>query len=66
MHGATKILVPHDILEKKLSGISWPRIGQGGAGVKRKVRPVSNETPIPVETRPMTQPITQLQGATTM
>ena len=34
--------------------------------MKRKVRPVSNETPKPVETRPMTCPITQLQGATTM
>ena len=46
------------------SGISRPRIGQGRAGVKRKVRPVSNETPKPVETRPMMHPITQLQGAT--
>ena len=66
MHGTTKTLVPHEIPEKHPSGISRPRIGQGRAGVKRKVRPVSNETPKPVETRPMNHPITQLQGATKM
>ena len=52
--------------KKQPSGINRPRIGQGRAGVKRKVRSVSNETPKPVGTRPMTHPITQLQGATTM
>ena len=66
VHGATKVLVPHEIPEKQPSGISRPRIGQGRAGVKRKVRPVYNETPKPVETRPMTHPQTQRQGATTM
>ena len=65
MHSVTETLVPHEILEKQPSGINRPRIGQGRAGVKRKVRPVSNETPKPVETIPMTHPITQLQGATT-
>ena len=64
MHGATKTLVPHEIPEK--TAISRPRIGQGREGVKRKVRPVSNESPKPVETRPMTHPITQSQDATTM
>ena len=59
-------MVPHKILEKQLSGISRPRTGQGRAGVKGIVRPVSNETPKPVETRPITHPITQVQGATTM
>ena len=65
VHGATKTLVPHEIPERQPSGISRLRIGQGRAGVKRKVRPVSNETPKPVETRPMTCPITLLQGAPT-
>ena len=66
VHAATKTLVPHEIPEKQQSGINRPGIGQGRAGIKRKVRPVLNETPKPVETRPMTNPITQLQGATTM
>ena len=66
MHGATKTLGPNEIPEKQPSGISRPRIGQGRAGVKRKVRPVYNETPKPVETRPITHPITQLQGVITM
>ena len=56
VHGATKTLVPHEIPEKQPSGINRHRIGQGRAGVKRKVRPISNETPKPVETRPMTRP----------
>ena len=43
-HGTTKTVVPHEILERQPSGINRPRIGQGRAGVKRKVRPVSNET----------------------
>ena len=34
-------------------------------GVNRKVRPVSNETPKPVRTRPITHPITKAQDATT-
>ena len=66
VHSATKTLVLHEIPEKQPSGISRTRIGQGRAGVKRKVRPVSKETPKPVETRHMTHPITQLQGAITM
>ena len=66
VHGTTKTLVPHEILEKQSSGINRPRIGQGRAGIKRKVRPVSNDTPKPVEARLMTHPITQLQGATTL
>ena len=66
MHGTTKTLVPYEIQEKKPSGISRPRIGQGRAGVKRKIRPVYNDTHKPVGTRPMTHPITQLQGAITM
>ena len=66
VHGTTKILFPHEIPEKQPSGIIRPRIGQGRAGVKRKVRPVSNVPPKPVETRPMTHPITQLEGATIM
>ena len=66
MHSTTKTLVPHEILEKQPSGISRTRIGQGRAGIKRKVRSVSNETPKPVETRPMIHPTTQSQGATTM
>ena len=66
MNGATKTLIPHEIPETQPSGISRPRIGQGRAGVKRKVKPVSNETPKPVETRHITHPITRLQGATTM
>ena len=66
VHGTTKTLVPHEIPEKQPSGINRPRIGQGIPGIKRKVRPISNETPKPVETRPMTHPIMQLQGATTM
>ena len=66
VHGTTQTLAPHEIPEKQPSSISRPKIGQGRAGVKRKVRPVSNETPTPVETRPITHPITQLQGATTM
>ena len=63
MHGATKIFVPYEIPEKQPSGISRPRIGQGGTGVKRKVRPVSIETLKPVEKRPTTHPITLLQSA---
>ena len=58
VYGTTKTLVPHEIPEKQPSGISRPRIVQGRAEIKRKVRPVSNETPKPVETRPMTHPIT--------
>ena len=65
LHSTTKTLVPHEIPEKQPSGINRPRFGQGRAGVIRKLRPVSNETPKPVETRPMTHPITQPQGATT-
>ena len=45
VHSATKILVPHEIPEKQPSGISRHRVGQCRAGVKRKVRPVYNETP---------------------
>ena len=66
VHGTTKILAPQEIPEKQPEGISRPRIGQGRAGVKRKVKLVPNGTPKPVETRPMTDPITQSQGATTM
>ena len=66
VHRTTKTLVPHERQEKQPSGISRPRIGQGRAGVRRKVRPVSKETPEPVETRPITNPITQAQGDTTM
>ena len=65
VHSTTKTLVPHEIPEKQPSGINRPKIGQGRAGIKRKVKPVSNETPKPVESRPMTCPITQLQDATT-
>ena len=65
VHTTTKILVPHEIQEKQPASINRPRIGQGRAWVKRKVRPVYNKTPKPVETRPMTHPITQLQGAIT-
>ena len=65
VHCATKTLVPHKVLEKQPSGINRPRIGQGRAGIKRKKRPVCNEAPKTLETRPMTRPITQLQGATT-
>ena len=66
VHGTTKTLVPHEILERQPSGINRPRIAQGRVEIKRKVRPVSNETPKPVETRPMTHLITQPQGAMTM
>ena len=66
LHGATKTLVPHEIPKRQPSGISRPRVGQGRAGVRRKARPVSNETPKPVETRHITHYITQVQGATTM
>ena len=66
VHSTMKTLVPHEILEKQPSVINRPRIGQGRAGVKGRVRPVSNGTPKPAETRSMTHPITQLQGATTM
>ena len=45
VHGTTKTLVPHEIPAKKPSGISRPGIGQGRAGAKRRVKPVSNETP---------------------
>ena len=65
VHSTTKILVPHAIPEKQPSGISRPSIGQGRAGIKRKVRLVPNEMPKLVDTRPMPDPITQLQGATT-
>ena len=66
VHGTAKTLVPHVIPEQQPSGISRPWNGQGRARVKRKVRPVYNETPKPVETRPMTQPIIQLQGVIAM
>ena len=66
VHSATKILAPQEIPEKQLAGINRPRIRQGRAGVKRKVKLLPNGTPKPVETRPMTDPIIQLQGATTM
>ena len=65
-HGATKMLGPHEIPEKQPTGINRPRIRQGRTSVKRKVRLVPNGTTKPVESRPMTNPITQLQGATTM
>ena len=66
LHGTTNTLVPHELPDKQPLGIIRPKIGQGRAGVKREVRPVSNETPKPVETRPMAHPITQSQGTTTM
>ena len=64
VHGAAKTLVPHERPERQPSGISRPRIGQGRAGVRRKARPVSKEIPEPAETRPITHPNTQVQGAT--
>ena len=66
VHSATKTLVPHERLEKQPSGISSPWIGQGRAGVRRKARPLSKETPGPVEIRPIIHPIPQAQGDTTM
>ena len=62
VHGMTKTLVPHEIPEKQPSGMNRPRIGQGRAGIKRKARPVSSETPKPVETRPMTWPYHPIAG----
>ena len=59
-------MVPHERPERQPSGISRPRIGQGRAGVRRKARPVSTETPEPAEKRPITHPNTQAQGATSM
>ena len=58
-------MVPHERPERQPSGISRSRIGQGRAGVRRKVRPVPKDTPEPVETRPIYHPITQAQGDTT-
>ena len=66
VHGTTKTLVPHEIPEKQLVGISRSRSRQGRAKVKRKVRLVSNGTPKPVETRPIIHPDTQLQNVITM
>ena len=66
VHSTTKTLVPHEIPERQPSGISRPSIGQGRAGVRRKARPAPKETPEPLETRPITHPITQAQGDTTM
>ena len=66
IHSVTKTLVPHERPERQPSGISRPRIGQGRAGVRRKARPVPKETPEPAEARPITHPITQAQGDTTM
>ena len=66
IHRTTKTLVPQERPETQPSGINRPTIGQGRAGVKRKVRPVPKETPKPVETRPITHPITQAQGNTAM
>ena len=66
VHSTTNTLVPHEIPERQPSGINRPRSGQGRAGVRGKARSVSNETPKPPWTRPITHPITQVQGATTM
>ena len=68
VHSAKKTLVPHEISkkEKQTAGISRPRTEKGRAKVKRKVRLVPNGMSKLVETGPITDPITQLQGVTTM
>ena len=66
VHRTTKTLVPHERPERQPSGISRPRIGQGRAGARRKARPVSKETSEPAETRPITHPIAQALGNSTM
>ena len=41
-------------------------LGQCRAGVRRKAMPISKETPEPAQTRPITHPNIQAQGATSM
>ena len=66
MHSGTKTLVPHERPERQPAGISRPRIGQSRTGVRRKARPAPKERPEQAETRPITHPIPQAQGDTTI
>ena len=66
VHGTKNTLVPHEIPEKQPVVISRPRTRKGRAKVKRKVRLIPIGTSKLVETGPITNPITQSQGVTTM